>query len=220
MTIFTWDRPSPPLPRRDCDVPGSSRAARTTVVSPGVRGPVDESVNTGFSACCHGWGTLCPLPWAAMPSPAGVRFPHRLALTRPYMLSGRRGLSGWPVHGAAAKDVGVRVEHRLAGTRAGVEHQPVPGVADTLGDCYLMCLVHHLGEQPVPGFSQRCRVLVVRFGNDQNMDGRLRVDIAERNRAITFTYTFRRQLTDGNLAEKAIMHALIVAVAPPCRETV
>jgi hypothetical protein len=114
----------------------------------------------------------------------------------------------------------MRVEYSLARTRAGVEHQAVPASADTFGDRHLMRLAHHLGEQPVRGFSQRRRIPIVLFRYDQYMDGCLRIDITKRNRAMTLKHALSRQHASGNLAEQAIGHALIVAVAPACCETV
>ena len=108
------------------------------------------------------------------------------------LAAGRRSLSGWPAQGAPAKDVGMRVEHGLARTRAGVEHQAVPAVGHTFGDRYLMRLGHHLGEQPVRGFGQRRHIRIVRFRYDQNMDGRLRIDITKRNRAMTLKHALSR----------------------------
>lgn len=55
----------------------------------------------------------------------------------------------WPRHWAAAQDVGVHVGHRLASLRAGIEDNPVAGVRDALGDCYLVGMRDEIGQQSV-----------------------------------------------------------------------
>ncbi|HKB30008.1 MAG TPA: hypothetical protein VKD26_04155 [Streptosporangiaceae bacterium] len=46
------------------------------------------------------------------------------------------------------------------------------------------------------------------------MNGRLRIDITERQRPVAFQHPLSRQLTSGNLAKQAIGHPMIVAVVP------
>src|SRR5260370_35645447 len=77
-----------------------------------------------------------------------------------------------------------------------------------------MRLAHHLGEQAVCRLGQRGGVYVVVLWNDEHMNGRLRIDIPERQRPVAFQHPLSRQLTSGSLAKQAIGHPMIVAVVP------
>src|SRR5260370_10206612 len=77
-----------------------------------------------------------------------------------------------------------------------------------------MRLAHHLGEQAVCRLGQRGGVYVVVLWNDEHMNGRLRIDITERQRPVAFQHPLSRQLTSANLAKHAIGHPMIVAVVP------
>src|SRR5205809_329575 len=91
-----------------------------------------------------------------------------------------RGSARWPAERPAAEDVGVGVEHRLPGLRAGVEDHPVPGLGHpfVLGD--LVRQACHLVQQAVVGRGEGGQVAVVVLRYDQHMGRRLRVDVPER----------------------------------------
>lgn len=112
----------------------------------------------------------------------------------------------------------MRVEHRLPGAGPGVEHQTITIAVDTLRDRDAMRLAHYLGEQPILSPGQCGGIRVVFLGDDQHMDGRLRVDIAERHRAGALHKPLSWEFASGNLAKQAVRHLVIVSVAPTHRE--
>jgi len=112
----------------------------------------------------------------------------------------------------------MRVEHRLPGAGPGIEHQTITIVVDTLRDRDTMCLAHHLGEQPILILGQCCGIRIVFLRDNQHMDGRLRVDIAERHRPGALQNPLSRELPSGNLAKQAVRHVVIISVAPARRE--
>lgn len=77
--------------------------------------------------------------------------------------------------------MGMGVRDSLPRLRPGVEDDPVPAVADTLGHRDLVCLGHHLSQQRVVRCGERgeIRIVIVRY--HQYMRGRLRVYVAESN---------------------------------------
>jgi len=89
----------------------------------------------------------------------------------------------------------------LARVTARIKDNAVTGVGDTLGDRHLMCLRRDLSEQPVAGSGQAGQVAMVRFWNDEHVNRRLRVDIAECERALGFQDARRRQFAGRDFAE-------------------
>lgn len=112
----------------------------------------------------------------------------------------------------------MRVEHRLPCAGPGIEHQTITIVVDTLRDRDTMRLAHYLSEQPILSLGQCCDIRIVLLRDDQHMDGRLRVDIAERHRAGALQKPLSREFASGNLAKQAVRHLVIISVAPAHRE--
>lgn len=110
------------------------------------------------------------------------------------------------------------VGHCLPGLGTGVEDETVTAFADTLGHRDMVRLAHNLGEQPARCACERRRALIVVLGDDQNVHGRLRVDIAEGHRAVRLQDLVSREFPGSNLAEQAVWHALIVSAVPGNRE--
>ena len=98
------------------------------------------------------------------------------------------------------------MEDRLSRFRAGVEDDPVAAVPEPLGLRHPVGLERHLGQQPGVEAGQRRQVRVVILGDDQDMRGSLRVDIAERDRSVTLSHSFRWDITRDDLAEEAVCH--------------
>lgn len=114
--------------------------------------------------------------------------------------------------------MGMDMGHRLPGLGARVEDETVTAFADSLGDRDTVRLAHHLGEQAARCARERRRALVMVLGDNQDMNGRLRVDIAERDGALRLQDLVSREFPGCNLAEQAVWHALIVSAAPGTRE--
>ncbi len=148
-------------------------------------------------------------PPAVLAREMSPRYACRPTLTCSSMLpacSLEVSLAGRPGHRAAAEHVGVRVGYRLARECARVEHQPVSIFADALGDRDSMRLAHHLDEQTLGPARKRRHVRVVRLRYDQDMNGSLRVDIAEGDCPLALKYPVSRHLTHSDLAEQAVGH--------------
>src|SRR6266487_3802396 len=98
----------------------------------------------------------------------------------------RPGLTRWPGHRASAENVSVDMKHGLPGPRPGVEHQAVAVLADALGE--------------------RHRIRVMLLGDDQDMDGSLRIGVTERYRPAAFEHPLGRELGRHDLAKHAVRH--------------
>lgn len=114
--------------------------------------------------------------------------------------------SGRPAHGPAAEDMSVHVPDRLAGLHAGVEDDAVPGIGDALGFRDPLRLGGQLVHQAISGLGDRAQIPVVVLGDHEHVARRLRVDVAESERARTLEHSRRWYLTRHNLTEKAVTH--------------
>lgn len=95
----------------------------------------------------------------------------------------------------------MRVRDSLPGMAARIEDNAVTSAGDTLGQRDLMRLCHHLGQQPVSGRHEAGKVRIVRLGNYQDMNRRLRIDVTKCERVLAFEHTARRDLTSRDSAE-------------------
>lgn len=109
-------------------------------------------------------------------------------------------LPGRPAHAPAAEDVRVDVRHLLPGIRAVVEHDAIPGPANALGGRGPVREPGHFLEQAA-GLGDRRQVDVMFPRHDQEMRGRLRIDIAEHETPCVFLHDFGRNLTGSDRAE-------------------
>lgn len=117
-------------------------------------------------------------------------------------------LSGRPGQRASAQDMGVSVEHRLAGAGAGIEHQAVVGYARVGG--HPPALIHQLVQQPVACLRHCCDVRQVLAWYYQDMHGRLRAYVAERNGPLALQHPVGRQVSRHDLAKEAVWHGKIL----------
>src|SRR5215472_13830456 len=105
-----------------------------------------------------------------------------------------------PGHGPAAKHVRVHVVDGLASVAAGVEDHAIAGVGDAFRDRYLVCLRRDLREQArVSGDGSQVAVVFPR--NHQYMNRRLRIYVAECERARAFAHHGGGNLTGRDSAE-------------------
>jgi len=116
------------------------------------------------------------------------------------------GLTGGPGERTACEQVQVNMEDRLAGGTVGVEHGPVAvvGVSVLFRDGCGHTL--HRAHQRIV-----VRIQIVQCGdvtarNDQDVQGRLRIDIPDRNDLVILMDEASRDLSCDDLAEKAIVH--------------
>ena len=68
---------------------------------------------------------------------------------------------------------------RLAAVTSGVEDDPVTAAGDAFSDRDLVGMRYHLGQQPVPGRGKLGHVSVMSTGDNQHVNRRLRVNVAE-----------------------------------------
>jgi hypothetical protein len=88
----------------------------------------------------------------------------------------------------------------LASVTAGVEDHTIPGVSDAFGHRYVVRLRRDLREQPrVSGDGSQ--VTMVFPWNHQYMNRRLRIYVAECERALAFAYDGGGHVTGGDSAE-------------------
>lgn len=76
--------------------------------------------------------------------------------------------------------MGVDVRDRLPRLRAGVEDDAVATAVYPLRLGHLVRLLRDLGQQPYISLGQRRQVWMMILGDDKDMCGRLRVDVAKR----------------------------------------
>ncbi len=90
--------------------------------------------------------------------------------------------------------------HGLAGVPTGVEDHTISGISDALSNRHLMRLGRDLREQPFLGCGGG-QVAVMIAGNDENVNRRLRIYVAECERASAFEHDRRGHLTGRDSAE-------------------
>ena len=105
------------------------------------------------------------------------------------------------------------MEDRLPRLGPGVEDHTVAAGGDPLGLCYLLDLERQLGQQASVGAGERGQVSIVILGDDQDMRGRLGIDVTKCEGTATFSHTFGRDVTRDDLAEEAVSHGAIVALS-------
>ena len=81
----------------------------------------------------------------------------------------------------------MHVVNGLARVSAGIEDHTVSGIGDAFSHCHLMGLGRDLGEQSLVG-GQGGQVAVVIARNHQHMNRRLRIYVAECERASAFQH--------------------------------
>jgi hypothetical protein len=99
------------------------------------------------------------------------------------------------------------VPDRLAAVTSGVKDHPVSAARDAFGDRDLVGVRYHLGQQSVPGRRELGHISVMLTRDNQHVNRRLRVNVAEGDRPRIAGDYGRRYLGTGNGAEQAIRHA-------------
>ena len=94
----------------------------------------------------------------------------------------------------------------LPGLGAGVEHHPVAGLGDALGHGYLVGMGHDIGQEPVACGRQLGQIRVVVARDHEDMDGSLRINVAEGDGARISGHYGRRYLSGRNTAEQTVGH--------------
>lgn len=115
-------------------------------------------------------------------------------------------LSGGPGERTAREQVQVDVEDRLTGGTVGVEHGPIAfiGVSVLFRDGCGHTL--HRAHQRIVVRTQIVQRGDMTARNDQDVQGRLRVDIPDRNDLVILMDEASRDLSCDDLAEEAIVH--------------
>jgi len=110
--------------------------------------------------------------------------------------------------------VRVRVPDGLPALPSGVEHDPVTGAIDPLGDCDLVRLANELVKQAVTraGESRHVRIVVAR--DHQDMRGCLWADVTESDYPLTAQHNRGLDLSGRDPAEQAVWHSTIIVARP------
>ena len=95
----------------------------------------------------------------------------------------------------------VRVVDGLPGMAARIEDNAIAGAGDALGERDLVRLGGHLGEEAVSGGREARQVSIVRLRNYENVNRRLRIDVAKCERPLAFDDSRRRDLTGRDFAK-------------------
>lgn len=107
---------------------------------------------------------------------------------------------------SATEDVAVEMGNRFAAVGSVVDHQPEAGFTDSQLSCNFRRLEEQMADQLFVlgrGFGDaRYRF----FGNDQNVLGRLRVDVAKGDHQIIFVNDVRGDFARGDLFKKRLAH--------------
>src|SRR6516225_7538031 len=144
-------------------------------------------------------------------SPEGRRHPPAHAVPPCYP----RGSARWPGQRAAAKHMGMRVEHGLTGLGPGVEDDPVATPGQALGGGHQIRHRGDLRQQPGVGGRQGGQIRIVIFRNDQHMGRRLRINVTERDHPGGLAHLVGWDIPGDDPAEKAVRHGAILACYPP-----
>ena len=95
----------------------------------------------------------------------------------------------------------MRMVDGLPGIAARIEDNAITGVGDALGQRDLVRLSRHLSQNAVSGGRKAGQVRIVRPGNYQNMNRRLRIDVAKSDRVLAFEHALSRDLPGRDPAE-------------------
>jgi hypothetical protein len=118
--------------------------------------------------------------------------------------------AGRPCHRPTAQQVRVRVRDGLTALPPGVEHDPVAAAVDALGDRDLMRLADKLVEQAATRVRQCRHVRVMIPRDDQDVGGRLRVDVAEGDGPLSVKHDRGRDVAGRDRAKQTVRHTTII----------
>lgn len=104
----------------------------------------------------------------------------------------------------------VHVTDRLPGFLAGVEHDPVSAVSDTLGGGDLVRLGDELVEQAISGAGQGGDIRMMIARDHQDVRGRHGIDVAEGDDPLAVKHHRGRDLPGYDPTEEAVWHTPII----------
>lgn len=96
--------------------------------------------------------------------------------------------------------------HGLARLRARVEDHTVAAVRDALRNSYLVGMRNEVGQQTVADRRKLSEIRMMIARDHEDVDGSLRIDVAERDRSRLAGHNRRRYLGTRNTAEQALRH--------------
>jgi hypothetical protein len=109
----------------------------------------------------------------------------------------------------------MHVADGLPAVAAGIEDDPVARLGDALGGRYLVRVPHQIRQQPGVRGGQVGQIGVVIARDDQHMNRRLRINVAESDRPGIFGHYGCRYVSSCDPAEQAVRHAADLNV---CRD--
>lgn len=106
------------------------------------------------------------------------------------------------------------VGHGLRGVGAGVEDDAVPALRHSLGHRDGVGFGRHLLQETAAGLRDGSDIGIMFSRYYQDVGGRLRIDIAERDGPSTFPNAFSGDVTGDDPAEQTVIHAWILSPHP------
>lgn len=114
-------------------------------------------------------------------------------------------LTGGPGHASSPENVKVDVEDILSRISGRVEDDSVSTFFDSLFQCYLPCLEQDVSEKVLILFGDVVQGCVMLLGDEQDMNGCLRIYVVESKDPIVFVHDFRRDLLVYDFTEDAVV---------------
>jgi hypothetical protein len=117
-------------------------------------------------------------------------------------------LAGGPGHASSTENVKVDVQDVLARIPGCVEDDPVSTFLDSFFQCDLPCLEQDVSKKVFFLFRDLVQGSVVLLGDEENMNGSLRIYIVESKDPVVFVHDFCRNLFVCDFAKDAFIHLL------------
>ena len=116
-------------------------------------------------------------------------------------------LAGGPGHASSPENVKVDVEDILSRISGRVEDDSVSTFLDSLFLCYLPCLDQDVSEKLLVLFRDVVQGGVMLLGDEQDMNGGLRIYVVESKDPIVFIHDFRRNLFVYDFTKNTFIHS-------------
>jgi len=117
-----------------------------------------------------------------------------------------------------SQKVQVNVEDRLTCSSVGVQDKPVSAISDAKFFSQLLSHQHHLAQQSLIFFTCVVKGRYVLSGHNQDMNGRLWIDVMEGDHFLVLIGNFALDLFGGDAAKNTTLHLthlrLALTIAP------
>lgn len=130
----------------------------------------------------------------------------------PPILRWERSLRWMPTEGPPAQQVQVQMKHCLPAIAVTIDHQAEAPIRNPYLSCDPVRHQQEVAEQSIISLIriEECREVLAR--NNQDMDGRLRVDVFEGDRLLVLKHNFARTFSVSDLAKEAGIHVFALSI--------